>query len=136
MTNLEAAEHWFLTRMLRIPWTDEVSTCEVFRRVGVWKGLMQDIICRQMAFLGYVIRKDELEKLVLTEYVEGTRDRGKQGETFLTYLNKRKGLKPSEMKRQAIDRDMWIQLCKAAVPNHVYATDRFNVRQYLHGPVF
>ena len=29
MKNLEAAEHWFLRRMLRILWTDEVSTCEV-----------------------------------------------------------------------------------------------------------
>ena len=28
-----------------------------------------------MTFLGHVIRKDELEKLVLTGYVEGTRDR-------------------------------------------------------------
>ena len=35
MKNLEAAEHWFLRRMLRIPWT-----CEVFRRAGVGKGFM------------------------------------------------------------------------------------------------
>ena len=33
--NLEAAEHWFLRIILRIPCTDEVSTCEVFRRAGV-----------------------------------------------------------------------------------------------------
>ena len=98
MKNLEAAEHWFLRRMLRIPWTDKISTCEVFRRAGVGKGLMQDMIRRQMTFLGYVIRKDELEKVVLTGYVEGTRDRGKQRETLLI--------------RQAIDRDMWIQLCR------------------------
>ena len=35
-----------LSRMLRIPWTDKVSTCEVLRRTGVWKGLMQDMIRR------------------------------------------------------------------------------------------
>ena len=46
MKNLEAAEHWFLRGMLRIPWTDQVSTCEVFRRAGVGKGLMQDMIRR------------------------------------------------------------------------------------------
>ena len=38
MKNLEAAEQWFLRRMLRIPWTDKISTCEVFRRAGVGKG--------------------------------------------------------------------------------------------------
>ena len=111
MTNLEAAEHWFLRRMLRIPWTDNVSTCEVFRRAGIGKWLMQDMIRRYMTFLGHVIRKDELEKVVLTGYVEGTRDRGKQREKLL-YLSKPKGLKPSEMIRHAIDRDMWIQLCR------------------------
>ena len=62
MKNLEAAELWFLRRMLRIPRTDNVGTCEVFRRAGVGKGLMQDMIHRQMTFLGHVIRKDELEK--------------------------------------------------------------------------
>ena len=87
MKNLEAAEHWFQRRMLRIPWTHKVSTYDVFRRAGVWKVLMQDMIRRQMIFLGPVIRKDELEKVVLTGYVEGTRDRGKQRETFLTYLS-------------------------------------------------
>ena len=81
MKNPEAAEHWFIRRMLRIPWTDEVSTCEVFHRAGVGKGLMQDMIRRQMTFLGHVIRKDELEIIVLTRYVEGIRDRGKQRET-------------------------------------------------------
>ena len=73
---------------------------------------MQDMIRRQMTFLGHVIRKDELEKVMLTGYVEGTRDRGKQRETFLTYLSKHKCVQPSEMIRQAIDRDMWIQLCR------------------------
>ena len=112
MKNLEAAEHWFLRRMLRIPWTDKVSKCEVLRRAGVGKELMQDMISRQMTFLGHVIRKDELEKVVLTGDVEGTRDRGNQRETFLTYHSKHKGMKPSVMIRQAIDRDMWIQLCR------------------------
>ena len=48
---------------------------------------------------------------MLTGCVDGIRERGKQRETFLTYLSKRNVLKPSEMIRQAIDRDMWIQLC-------------------------
>ena len=75
------------------------------------------MIRRQMTFHEHLIRKGELEKVVLTGYVEGTRDRGKQRETFLTYLSKHKGIQPSEMIRQAIDRDMWIQLCRNVAVN-------------------
>ena len=32
---LGAAEHWFIRRLLRIHWTDKVSTCEVFRTTAV-----------------------------------------------------------------------------------------------------
>ena len=60
----------------------------------------------------YYYYKDDLKKVVLTGYVEGTRDRGKLRETFLTYLSKHKGIKPSEMIRQAIEKDVWIQLCR------------------------
>ena len=56
--------------MLRIPWTDKVITCEAFRRACVGKRLMQDMIRRYMTCLGHVIRKGELEKVVLTGYVE------------------------------------------------------------------
>ena len=62
--------------------------------------------------ISWTCNKDELEKVVLTGYVEGTRDRGKQRETFLMYLSKHKGIQPSEMIRQTIDRDIWIQLCR------------------------
>ena len=103
---------WFLRRMLRIPWTYNVSTYEVFRRADVGKWINHaGHDSQQITFFGHVIHKDELEKVVLTGYVEGTRDRGKQRETFLTYLSKHKGIKPSEMIGQAIDRCMWIQLC-------------------------
>ena len=76
----------------------------MFCRVGVGKGLIQDMIRRQITLLGHVIRKDELEKVVLTEYVEGTRDQRKQKDTFLTYLSKHKVQQPSEIIRQVIDR--------------------------------
>ena len=84
----------------------------MFRRAGVLKRFIQDMIRRQMTFFGHVIRKDELEKVVLTGYVEGTRDCRKQRETLFTYLSKHKGIIPSEMICQAIDIDIWVQLCR------------------------
>ena len=32
---LEAADHWFLRIIWRIPWIDKFSICEVFRGAGV-----------------------------------------------------------------------------------------------------
>ena len=74
MKNLEAAEHLFLIRMLRIPRTDKVSTCEVLRRE--WAHAGHDSQTNYISWT-YVIHKGELEKVVLTRYVEGTCDRGK-----------------------------------------------------------
>ena len=42
------------------------------------------------SFLGHVLRIGELEKLVVTGFVDGKRVRGSQRETFLSYLGKMK----------------------------------------------
>ena len=47
-----------------------------------------DIVRRQMSILGHVLRKEEMEHLVVTGFVDGKRARGRQRETFLTYLGK------------------------------------------------
>ena len=94
---LEATEMWFLRRMLRISYTDRVTNTEVLHRTNLQRTLMKDIVRRQMAFFGHVIRKEEMENLVVTGYVEGKRAKGRQRETFLTYLHKMKGKKPTEL---------------------------------------
>ena len=37
--------------------------------MGTVKALMRDIVRRQLSFLGHVLRKDKLEKLVVTGFV-------------------------------------------------------------------
>ena len=61
--------------MLRILWKDRVTNDEVYRRMGIGKALLGDIGRRQLSFLGHVLRKDELEKLVVTGFVDGKRSR-------------------------------------------------------------
>ena len=95
--------------MLRILWTDKVSTCEVFRRAGVGKGVMQDMVRRQMPLIGHGVRKDELKKSNTNWICRRNRLSMKTNRNiFLTYLSKHEGIKPIEMTCQAIDRDMWI----------------------------
>ena len=112
MKQLEATEMWFLRRMLRISYKDKVTNEEVLRRAKVDRTLMKDIVKRQMEFFGHVIRKEELKNLVVTGFIEGTRARGRQRETYLTYLQKMKGMTPIELIHLAYERDVWLQLSK------------------------
>ena len=48
---------------------------------------MLDIRKRQLKFLGHIMRKDGLENLILTGWIEGGRDRGKQHATYLNGLS-------------------------------------------------
>jgi hypothetical protein len=98
---LEATEVWFLRRMLRISWKDKISNEEVHRRTHTDKVLIKDIVRQQLSFLGHVIRKNELENIVLTGFIDGKRDRGKQRETFMTYLEKITKHTPIELIRLA-----------------------------------
>ena len=85
---LDALEAWFYRRMLRISWKEKVVNVEVYRRMNTSTSLLIDIVHRQLTFLGHILRKGELENLVVTGFVDGKRDRGRQRETFLTYLSK------------------------------------------------
>ena len=63
-----------------------VTNEEVYRQMNLKQSLLVDIVRRQMSFLGHVLRKEEIENLVVTGFVDGKRARGRQRETFLTYL--------------------------------------------------
>ena len=109
---LEAAENWFLRRMMRVSWTDKMTTKEVYKRANTRPSLLTTIIGRQLSFLGHIIRKDEVENLVITGFVEGSRSRGRQRETFLTYLKRKTNKAPTELIRLAREREEWRKLCR------------------------
>ena len=73
LNKLEATEIWFLRRMQRISYTEHVTNIEVLRRANTKKKLLSEIINRQVKFFGHVMRREEMEKLVTTGYVEGMR---------------------------------------------------------------
>ena len=83
--------------MLIISWKDRVTNDQIYRRMGTGKALLGDMVRRYLSFLGHVLRKDKLEKLVVTAFVDGKRARGRQRKTFLTYLGKMKQKLPMEL---------------------------------------
>ena len=63
---------------------------------------MIEIVHRQLSFLGHVIRKDDLEGLVVTGFIDGKRARGRPRESFLTYFSKMMNKSLLKMIRMAI----------------------------------
>ena len=107
---IEAAEMWFIRRMLRISWTEKKPNVNVLREGNVQRSLLKTIRKRQVEFLGHVCRRRGLEFLSFTGKVEGNCDRGKQRITFLDSLcnsatgGQSKGL---NFLKLSDDRDVW-----------------------------
>ena len=61
--------------------------------------------------MSHVLRKEEMEHLFLTGFVDGKRARGRQRGAFLTYLGKFTNKPPMELLRLAKDRVVCSKLC-------------------------
>ena len=118
LNKLEATEMWFLRRMQRISYTEHVTNVEVLRRANTKRKLLSEMVNRQVKFFGHVMRKDEMENLVTTGYVEGKRARGRQRETYLTYLQKMKEKAPIELIHLTRDRGVWSELSNSSLRQH------------------
>ena len=78
MKQLEATEMWFLRRVLRISYKDRVTNEQMVRRANVDRTLMKDIVKRRMELFAHVIRKEELENVVVTGFIEEKISRERQ----------------------------------------------------------
>ena len=76
-------------------------------RAGTKRELMMTIRQRQLIFLGHVMRKDELENVVLTGKLEGTRNRGRKRLTYISSLSKCLDLSNTELLKATKDRELW-----------------------------
>jgi len=65
-SRLQAAEMWFIRRMLKVSWSQMISNAEVLQRADTYRDLMKSVIARQIRFVGHVLRKESSENLVLT----------------------------------------------------------------------
>ena len=69
----------------------------MLRRANVDRTLMKDIVKKQITLFGHVIMKEELENLVVTGFIEKKRARGRQRDTYLTYLQNINRMTPIEL---------------------------------------
>jgi len=80
---IEAAEMWFIRRIMRVSWTERKTNIEVMEEAGYKRSLMKTIRKRQMEFLGHTCRTDGIEKLMLGGKIEGKKSRGRQRVKYL-----------------------------------------------------
>ena len=84
---LEAAEMWYIRKMMRISWTEKRSNESILKEISTERSLIKTIRKRQLEFLGHIYRHKGLEHLTLTRKIEGKRSRGRQRITFVGSLN-------------------------------------------------
>ena len=88
----KATEMWFYRRMLRVSYTAHETNISVLQRMGQERQLLRTIKERQTSFTGHIIRKGELEDLILAGKVQGKKARGGQMLLFLNQVMENTGL--------------------------------------------
>ena len=118
LNKLQATEMWFLRRKHRISYTEHVTNVEDLRRANTKRKLLSEMVNKQVKFFGHVMRKEEMENLVTTGYVEGKRAQGHQREAYLTYLQKMIEKTPIELIHLTRDRGVWSELSNSSLRQH------------------
>ena len=106
---LESAEMWLYRRMLRIAWTDFKSNEEVLNLARARREMLGEIKSRQMRFLGHIMRHSDIEKLVLTGKLNGSKARGRPRKTFMDNFEEL-GETANEILNHTLDRSSWRKL--------------------------
>ena len=73
-------------KMMRLSSLKKISHEHVLNMVGMERCLLVTIRRRQLRFVGHVVRKGGLEKLVLEGKIDGKRQRGRQRLKYLDGL--------------------------------------------------
>ena len=107
---LEAAEMWYIRRIMRISWTEKKSNEEVMEMAGYKRSLLKTIRKRQLQFFGHINRADGLEKQRLSGKICGNKSRGRQRTKYTDSLNNfvtRKESPNNELIMITDDREDW-----------------------------
>ena len=100
---------WLYRRMLRIAWTDFKSNEEVLNLARARREMLGEIKSRQMRFLGHIMRHSDVEKLVLTGKLNGSKARGRPRKTFMDNFEEL-GETANEILNHTLDRSSWRKL--------------------------
>ena len=110
---IEAAEMWFLRRMLRIQWVEKLSNEKDLERVRTKRGYLNNIMGRQLRFIGHVLREGGIEKRVAEGEITGKKARGRQRQKMLGNMKTILEIKTlKDLVEVAKGRERWRRLTK------------------------
>ena len=111
---IEAAEMWFLRRMLRIQWVEKWSNEKVLEKARTKRELLNNIMGRQLRFIGHVLREGGIEKRVAEGEITGKKKtRGRQRQKMLDNMKTRLEIKTmKDLVEVAKDWERWRRLTK------------------------
>ena len=105
---IEAFELWCYRRLLRISWTDKKTNDWVLNKMNVSKRLLATVNCRQMAFVGHILRGKDITSDLLLGMVYHTRGRGRPKVRFSDNIKEISGGRSiTQLYRMAQDRRTW-----------------------------
>ena len=105
--NLEAFEMWTYRRIMKISWNEYKSNKEVLNMINSKRMLVDMIKRKKLAYFGHLVRRDNIQRLLLDGKIDGKRSRGKQRLTWADNITEWIGMKYSECIRIAQDRRRW-----------------------------
>ena len=73
---------WFLRRMMKVPWTAKVSNKIILQMANETRTLIKDIRKRQSDLFGHIIRKEQIENIVITGKFQEGETGGDNGRRF------------------------------------------------------
>ena len=94
-------------RMLRILWTAHKSNNEIFTMIGNKQLLLTIVKQRQVACLGYIIRRDGLQRLVAERKLNGKRGRGRPKTLWIDNIKEWTKLSYVDCVRKADNGESW-----------------------------
>ena len=111
VNRVQAAEMWFLRRMMRISWTEHTSNEEALRRAGTERGLLKE-------FFGHMMRRGGLENLAITGKIERKKGRGRPRVGYVKALSTWANVEAKELMKTAKSRVEWRAMTANALKEH------------------
>ncbi|GFS21909.1 endonuclease-reverse transcriptase [Elysia marginata] len=120
---IEAAEMWFIRRILKVSWKDKKTNDEVLDMANTGRSLNSTIRRRHMKFTGHIYRARGIEHLAMTGKINGKKSRGRQRTTYVDSLNTWANLEQhtitrSQFMRSSCERQIWKTMTVNACSRH------------------
>ena len=93
--------------MLRISYEERRTNEDVMRMAHAHRALKKDIMKRKAEYFGHIIRKDNIQKMLIEGKVEGKRPRGRPRRGWTSDIKEWAGMSYPKCKTIAMDRKEW-----------------------------